>query len=93
MRTTLPAVWGAVALLAGGCVPVPPERAEREAAIMRAVEPCEQQYPRFRLTGFNHEGRAYIEYPASSTPNEREGFRRYMSEAIKRVTPRRKQRA
>ena len=87
-RKRLTAALGA--LLAAGCAAVPPERAEREAAIMRAVEPCEQQYPRFRVTGFNLEGRAHFEYPASATLTDREGFRRCINEAIQRVAPRKK---
>jgi hypothetical protein len=84
-RTTPAVLLGAAVLLASGCAPVPPERAALEDAIMRAVEPCEQQYPRFRVTGLNHEGRVFFEYPAGSRLSDREEFSRCVNEATKRA--------
>jgi len=50
--------WFAIGVLAAGCA-VPPERAEREAALRSAIEPCLQRYPSVKLTGIDAYGQVY----------------------------------
>ena len=68
--------------LAAGCA-VPPERAERDRAFMRAIEPCQRQYPAVRVVGFDDHGTLYTRIPEHSL-GELAGFERCAKDALKR---------
>jgi hypothetical protein len=54
--------WFAIGILAAGCA-VPPERAQREAALRSAVESGLKRYPSVKLTGIDEYGRVYARAP------------------------------
>jgi clan AA aspartic protease (TIGR02281 family) len=78
--TRLRTGWFAIGILAAGCA-VPPERAQREAALRSAVEPCLKRYPSVKLTGIDEYGRVYARAPEHDNVA---GFQQCSEEAIER---------
>lgn len=70
-----------VVLSAVGCAPMPPEREERDRALMKAIEPCIKQYPGARVTSIDRHGRidALVE-----DVRDLEGIRQCAQEALSR---------
>ncbi len=82
MRTTLAATFGVIALLAAGCALVTPERAELDRVILRVIEPCERQYPKVRVLGFDEHGRLQMLSPENA--GDLAGFQHCAQDALKR---------
>ena len=70
--------WFAIGVLAAGCA-VPPERAEREAALRAAIEPCLQRYPSVTLNGIDAYGQVY---GRARDQDDVAGFERCSKEAV-----------
>jgi len=67
MRTRLAALL-ALTLAANGCASAPPpQRTDREAAIRRALEPCERQYPTVRVIGIDDQNRLQAQVAPAHT--------------------------
>ena len=77
---TLPAT---LVLLAAGCAPLPPERAERDRILLNAIEPCKRQYPAVRVMGLDDHGRVYAQV-SEHEAGDMAGFERCAREALKR---------
>ncbi len=78
---TVPAT---LVLLAAGCAqpPIPPERAERDRAIMSAIEPCKRQYPSMRDVEVDEHGMMWAE-TRSNSRLEWDGFKLCVQKALK----------
>jgi hypothetical protein len=87
---TVPAT---LVLLAAGCAPIPPERAERDRVLMGAIEPCKKQYPAIRDVEFDEQGRLWAEMPNSVYFRDWDGFKRCAQEALKGVRPETRERS
>jgi hypothetical protein len=60
MRRAVSPAALAAALLAAGCVSVPPERAAHEAVLWDAARECERRFTNIRVKEIDHLGRLWI---------------------------------
>ena len=78
--TVLAALLPALAL--GACAPVATERAERDAAMLRALEPCQRQFPRVRVLGVDERGAIQVHVWSRSDMSDFRGLQKCAQERL-----------